>query len=169
IQSQELRRLDLIPARRGKRRADQWRFDLFDDAVIKARRRHLRPKGRKIPLEIPFDHRAEGQLARKLSRRHWRSVGLGELRLDGHGRDVLLRIKRGEAAHEVLELAHISGPAVSAKELDGLGLERLCWQPLLLVHCKEMPQEVGDVFGPLAQGGKPYRHDIEAEEEILTE
>ncbi len=81
----------------------------------------------------------------------------------------LLRIERGEAAHEILQLADIARPAIALHALQRRRLQRFQRQALARRLGEEMAGEIADVFGALAQRRQAQRHDIEAEEQVLAE
>src|SRR6185503_20120888 len=76
---------------------------------------------------------------------------------------------RREAAHEVLELTHISRPVIALEPLDRRRLEALRRQPLLLGDVEEVPDEIRNILQPLAQRRQAQRHDVQTIEQILAE
>ena len=78
-------------------------------------------------------------------------LGYRELLLDRGDGDHLLRVERGEAADEVLELAHIAWPAMALQPLHGRRVDLLARQAFPLDQSEEVADEVRHVLGALAQ------------------
>src|SRR3954447_22278223 len=71
--------------------------------------------------------------------------------------DGFVGMDRRDAPDQVLELAHVSGPAVDLKTLDRRWGELLAREAVPFGGSEEMSREVGDVVRPLAQGRQPDR------------
>ena len=91
-------------------------------------------------------HRGRQVLLARGSRRRRRGGRLRQFVVDDRGGDGFLRIKRGQPADEILQFAHIAGPAVALEPLDGGRLDLLGRQALPRREREEMADQVGDVL-----------------------
>ncbi len=168
VDPQQVGGADLVPARSGQRHRQERMFDLAQHPVIEPGRRQLVAEAGEIGGEMALDRGRESLLRARLL--VVRDQGrLRELGIDHRGRDGLLRIKRGEAAGEVFELAHVAGPAMALEPVERPLVELLGRQPFALHQGEEVPDQIGHVLGALAQRRQPQRHHIEPEEQILPE
>src|SRR5262245_28377005 len=92
-----------------------------------------------------------------------------QLGVDGIGWNDLGAVEDDEAAYEVLELAHVPGPAVAHHAIEGSAAESLDPQTLVPGGLEEVPGQIRDVFGAPGKGRQPQRHDVEPVEEVLAE
>src|SRR5215470_17265270 len=113
-------------------------LDLAQDAVIEARRRQFVPKAREVGREMAFDGGREALLRSRLlvGGDHG---GLREFRIDHGGGDRFLRIERGEPTREVLELTHVTRPAVPLEPFKRGLLELLARQAFPLYLREKVP------------------------------
>ncbi len=97
-------------------------------------------------------------------------IGAALLQLGGDhlGVDRLLRVERGQAAHQVLQLPHVAGPAVLAQPIHRGLIERLGRQPGVARLVEEVARQHWDVLHPLTQRRQPDRHHVQAIEQILA-
>ena len=61
------------------------------------------------------------------------------------------------------------GPAVALEPLHRIAVEGLAGEALALDQHEEVPHEVRNVLGALAQRRQAQRHDVEPEEQVLAE
>src|SRR5215467_5985189 len=103
---------------------------------------------------------------------HWH-LGLGmrveRLKLGHRGAQYVVRRKDDGSFDEVLQFPDVSRPGVSQQRIDRLGRDVVdALVHPLGVERSEMPGELGDVLGALAQGGNVDRKHVQAVEEILA-
>src|SRR5690348_12976194 len=163
-----MRGLDLVAARRAKGRDDQGAFDFAQDAVVKAGCREVAFMGRKIIVDVTLDRRGEPLAARRFGR----GLGgrpLGQLGFNDIETDDFLRIEGGQTPHQVLQFAHISGPAILLQALHRRVVDRLDRQTLLRGKRGKMADQRRNVRAALAQRRQADRRDIEPIEQIVAE
>ncbi len=83
--------------------------------------------------------------------------------------DGFLRIKRGETARQIFQFADVAGPAMALEPVLRGRIDLLGRQAFALRLSEEVADQIGNVFGALAQRRQAQRHDVEAEEQILAE
>src|SRR3954468_9695618 len=72
-----------------------------------------------------------------------------------------------QALDEILELAHVAGPGISAHALER-DLAELDRRPAFgLAPLHEVRNQRGQIFGALAQRRHPDRHDVETEKQVF--
>src|SRR4029450_11858249 len=97
IDSEEIRRADLIPASGCERPRQERMLDLPQHTMVEAGRRQAIAKAREIRRQVPFDGGRKALLrARRLRIGH--HGGLCEFGVDHRSRDCFLRIESGEPA-----------------------------------------------------------------------
>ena len=81
----------------------------------------------------------------------------------------LARMQHREPADQVLQFAHIAGPAIAPQHIERFGVQALGRQALVLGLAQEVAHQVGNVLAAFAQRRQAQRHDIEPVIEILAE
>src|SRR5262245_7150025 len=106
IQPEQAGRANLVAARGLEGQLDQRPLDLAQDPAVKAARRQIILVRGEVVTQMPLGGRAEG-----FARRRGRGQ-IGQLHIDDLEPDHVVAVEYGHAADEVLELPHISRPAV---------------------------------------------------------
>jgi hypothetical protein len=77
--------------------------------------------------------------------------------------------ERRHAPDHVFQLADVAGPAVGFHQVQRGLIDLLARHPFLFRQKEEVPGEIGDVGGALAQRRQAQRHDVQAKVEVLAE
>src|SRR5690606_713866 len=94
--------------------------------------------------------------------------GLDQFALYDVDADHLFRVESGHTTIQILELANVSRPAIGLEALHRCGIKALGWKALLNHPRQEVPNELGNVFGPFAQRWQPDGNDVEPVEKVLA-
>src|SRR5271166_3207606 len=182
IETENFGRLYLISPSERQGRGDQGRFKIVQDPMIESYGRKSAAERTEKIGDRAFHCRVEpvpGNRSRARSaalpvvlgarrRRERRSDPRAQFRFDKRIRDHVLRIERGEPARQVLELSDVPRPGVATHSLHSRRIDRLQREPLGEASLKKRTHEVWDVFRALAKRRQPDRHDVEAEEQVLS-
>src|SRR5258706_14330631 len=77
-------------------------------------------------------------------------------------------MEHGQPADQIFEPAPVSRPAIALEHLERVLVEPLRRQALLLRFAKEVPNEIGNVFGALAQRRQAQRQDVQPVIKVLA-
>ena len=102
--------------------------------------------------------------------RQMRGLNVGQIGAQPVGVDGAFRLKDGEALGDVLQFAHVAGPAVGEEQLAGVVLQPDGRHAILLGRIAgELAEEQQDVIATVAQWRDDDGHRVEAVIQILAE
>ena len=148
---------------------DQRALHLRDHLVVDVAHGHAVAAGGEELADVPLDGLGQGLGRAGQSGAVGVHGGVGELGVDDVAVDDLLRIEGGHAAHEILELADVAGPAVLAEALEGGLVQALAGKAAVAGLVEEVAGEDGDVLEALAQRREADGDDVEAVEQVFPE
>ena len=110
VETQQVRRLDLVAAAGIEGHGDQRRFHTVEDTLIEARRGQVGLMFAQQLCDVAFDRGRD--IDRPAGGVHRRMIGDVEFALHDLERNVFVRVKRGQPPHQVFELADVARPGV---------------------------------------------------------